>query len=289
MADLTEEEIEKAELAGMEQGYAEDAPPAPAAKVVETPPPADPVDVEPPKAAAAPPPVEYARVKKQEWDNLRAAAGKVANLESQIAKLAGNAPNAEKIAEQVIAAVQSRTAAGLNVELSDEDFAELAADFPELAKTTRTIMERAFKKAQIKGTGEPQAVEDFDARLEKAMTAREMRTLETTYPDWSDIVGRPPADGDPISESNPFRQWLAKQSAAYQKAVNETQSPADVQLAISHFKTSQDRPATAQPARAASRRAIIESNVQPDGDGSAPPPARRQSEEEAFAEGYRTG
>jgi hypothetical protein len=118
-------------------------PPAPAEKVVEE------VTAEPakPAAIAAPAPVpekpQYIRLTKQEWDNTKAAAGKVSSLESQVARLAGNVPSAEKMVQQVVdkvlESVRSQTPAGTQIDpqVLIEAFAEQEKDFPELAAQNR--------------------------------------------------------------------------------------------------------------------------------------------------------
>ena len=274
--------------------HSDDTPPAPAEKVVEVVPKVEPIVA--PAPVVVPEKPQYVRVTKQEWDNTKAATGKVKTLESQIAKLTSNAPNADKIAQQVLENLRSQTPAGLNVEISDEDFAELAADFPELAKHTRAAVEKIFKKANVKGKGPaptpatpPAAPVDVNAEVEKVLLRREHEALAKTFPDWSDIVGRPLIDGDPPPEGNSFRAWLGTQSAEYQKAVNETNSPADVRDAIASFKASQITSASPSPRsdRAAARRAVIEDAVTPRADGNPPPLNRPQTAEEAFGNAFK--
>jgi hypothetical protein len=185
--------------------------------------------------------------------------------------------------------------------MSDEDFAELAVDFPEFAKSTRAALERIFKKANVKGTGPaqvPAPVVDVDAAVEKVLLKREEVALAKTYPDWGEIVGRPPAAGAPPVEGNAFRTWLATQPAEYQKEVGETNSPAVVQAAIDKFKAAPAvAPTTASPTkspdgattRAAARRAVIQDAVTPRADGNPPPLNQPESAEEAFGKGFRTG
>lgn len=293
MAEVTPAEIEQKADAAFATGFG-DTPPAPAAKVIEQTP------AEPAKPAAAPAAVapapkpekpQYARVLQQDWDNLKAAAGKVANLESQITKLAGNTPDAERIAQTVIEKVRAQTPAGLNVEFSDEDFVELTENFPEVSTFTRAALERLFKKANVKGTGEPEPAKpetlDVNAAVEKALLDREATALAEAYPDWDVIVGRPPtADSQPVE--TPWRTWLATQPAEYQKKIGETKSPAVVQASIDKFKATQITPvAPAEPTRAAARRAVIADAVTPRADGNPPPLNAPESAEDAFGKAFK--
>lgn len=272
-----------------------DTPPAPAAKVVEAVPaePAKPDAKTDPKAAPVAPPERprYAKVLQQDWDNLKASAGKIFNLESQLAKLAGSAPNADRIAQQVLEKVRSQTPAGLTVEMSDEDFAELTADYPELAKSTRAALEKVFKKASVTGTGPatpPAQPVDVDAAVEKVLLKREQDDLNETYADWSEIVGRPAAPGGDPNLTTDFRIWLGKQSAEYQKKVGETNSPAVVKAAIGLFKASQqETPTQVKPDKAAARRGVIEDAITPRADGNPPPLNQPQSAEDAFGESFK--
>jgi len=301
MAEVNVEAEAKADAA-FATGFG-DTPPAPVEKVVaETP-------AEPAKPAAAvpaadpaPKPVkpQYARVLQQDWDNLKAAAGKVANLESQIAKLAGNAPDAERIAQQVIEKVRGQTPAGLNVEFSDEDFAELAEYAPELAGLTRTTLEKLFKKANVKGTGpaeaepakpaDPASPDAIKKAIADAFSQREQEALAKAHPNWSDDVGRPKEDGLPNAAGKPFRDWLATQPADYQKEVGETDSWPVVHAALDKFKASQKpaaTPASAQPDKAAARRAVIADAETPRAEGNPPPLNQPESAEDAFGKAFK--
>lgn len=297
MAEVNTAEVEATVNAAFGAGFG-DTPPAPPEKVVEE---AKPEPVKPEAAAPAPVPEkpQYIRLTKQDWDNTKAAAGKVSSLESQVAKLMGAMPKAEQIVQQVIEKVQSQTPAGSPIKLTKEDLAELSEDFPELSEKILAGLGRAFERASAKGTGDPTPTPaqspaqpvDMDAAFEKWQLGREAKALEKAYPDWSDIVGRPPMPGDPVPEGNPFRAWLATQPAAYQEEVGQTESPAVVQAAIEKFKASQTQSTAATPAKpdkAAARRAVIEDAVTPRAEGNPPPLNQPQTAEEAFASAFKT-
>lgn len=77
---------------------------------------------------------------------------------------------------------------------------------------------------------------DIVAEVEKVLIDREMQALDKAYPTWREIVGAVDMQaGEKPPEGNPFRQWLAAQSAEYQKEINGTNSPAVVQGAIERF------------------------------------------------------
>lgn len=295
MAEVNTADAEQKAEASFGEGFGV-TPPVETAKVVEQTP-AEPV-AEPP-AAPAPAPVpekpKYARVLQSDFDNLKAAAGKVASLESQVARMNQTLGDTAQLEQRIVEKVKSLTPAGLTVDLSDEDFADLAAEFPELAKHTRSTLERVFKKAGVRGTGPTESPsikeEDFDKGIDKALQRREAAALVKAYPEWSTIVGQVDlSKGEKPSETNEFRQWLGRQSAEYQKEINDTDSPAEVRSAIDKFmasKTAAPTP-TAKPDRGAVRRAIVEDAVTPRTDGGSPPMrSPPPSADEAFEQGFK--
>lgn len=260
-------------------------PPVETVKVVN-----EPVAVEPPVVAPAPAPEKprYAKVLQSDYDNLRAVAGKVPSLESAVVKLTNAVGNTAQLEQRIFEKVQSQTPAGLNVEMSDEDFAELAADFPELAKHTRATLERVLKKAGVRGTGTaptPQLRdEDVEKGVERALQKREAAALVRAYSNWATIVGQVDmSKGEKPDPNNEFRLWLDQQPAAYQKEIADTDSPAEVRSAIDKFMASKTAPATqVKPDRAAARRAVMEDAVTPRADGSPPMLHQPMTAEEAF-------
>ncbi len=296
MAEVNTAEVEATVDAAFLGAGLGDTPPAPAAKVVdESPPePAKP-DVVAPAPVVVPEKPQYVRLTKQEWDNTKAAAGKVSSLESQVAKLVGSIPKAEQIAQQVLEKVQAQTPAGSPIKLTKEDLAELSEDFPELSEKILAGFGRAFERANVKGTGTadaaPSPAPPVDAKEVAKQVRLEMESddLAESYPDWADIVGKPAESGGaPRIEGNAFRTWLAAQPAEYQKAISESLSPAVVRKAIDKFKA-ETKPASPLPTpdRAAARRAVIEDAVTPRADGNPPPLNPPQTAEEAFGKGFK--
>lgn len=288
MAEVNTAEVEAKAEAAFGMGF-DDTPPVIPAKVVEktAPDPAKPV------AVASVPKPEYIRVTKQERDNDKAAIGKIAVLESALAKLTGSIPKADQIVQQAIEKVRAETPAGMTVEITDEDFAEMAADFPELAKTSRAALEKIFKKANVRGTAsDPDAINKaVDARLkarDDATTAatreKEMTGLLEVYPDWGKIVGQPIAMGTTTPVETDWRKWAATND----KSALTTDSPAEVHASIAKFMASQTKPNSAPaPDRAAARRAVIADAVTPRAEGGTPPITQRESAEDAFGKAFK--
>lgn len=291
MAEANTAEVE----AQVNAAFLGEAPPTttPAAtpEVEEDKPEAAPAEAAATPSATVPPKPEYVRLTKQDWDNAKAAVGKVASLESQVAKLTGSTPSVDAIAAKVLETVRAQTPAGLDIEISDDDFAEMMQDFPELAGQTRAGLQRVLKK--LKGTGAPSSPAqpvDIEAITSKVRLSIEADALVETHPDWEAIVGRPPkdrpADWKP-DPNNPFRKWLAAQPADYQEKVNNARSPAVVKSAIDKFKA-EPAPA-AGSSRADARRDVIKDAVTPKTDGSPPPTRKQLSADEAFDQGFKAG
>lgn len=263
-----------------------EAKPVEPPKTEETKPEAKP---EPKKAAEQKPKEEYVRLSKTELESLKASAGRVPELEKKIETAFGKfGPLTQMINE-----LKAATPKGQAVELPADVVSELEAEFPELAGGVKAALTKALKG--LIGTGKSDvAPEDvLKNRFEEYATKRAIEDLEEAHPDWRKIVGEVDASGK-ANPAHPFRAWLAKQPQAYQDKINNTQNPTVIGNAISKFQASQRAAATPAPVKkpvvptkkVLLRKKRFQGSVTPKGLG-APPPAQRQSEEDAFAEGFR--
>lgn len=80
----------------------------------------------------------------------------------------------------------------------------------------------------------PQPAKPSALDTKNQQLAIELNNLNNVYPNWRIIVGAPDKDEKPKSKV-PFRKWLARQPESYQAMVNNTESPAQVELAITDF------------------------------------------------------
>lgn len=255
-----------------------------------------PVAAAEPAPAPAPEKPKYARVLQSDFDNLKAAAGKVASLESQVAKLTGTVANQAQLEQRIVEKIraQTQTPAGLAVDMTDEDWAELTDAVPEIAKLTRTTLERVFKKAGVRGAAGAAEVpsfkdEDLDKALDRREAKREQDAFVKAYPEWEKIVNRVDVSkGERPDETNEFRRWLTQKGAEYQQRIAGTNSYADLHAAVDEFMASKTAPAPAtKPDRGAVRRAIMEDAVAPRTDGAPPPMRPPPSADDAFTEGFK--
>lgn len=282
-AEVTEQTDEEAEK-NFSAGFGEDAPPAaaatpsPAAETTE----ASTVDAraqEEPPAEPAPAEPKYAQLTEDDVAILKAAAAETASLKQQLSKAFGTMGNMQQLINQV----RSQTPAGAAVEITDEDFAELQEDFPELAGHTRAALERILKRANLKGTGEQPATPVVDPETVRTTAAEIVHQqgiddLNDLHPGWQAIVVSPE-----------YREWLGKQPQDYQTLLHSTYSATITGRSIDRFLAAKPKPANPQtPARQPSaRRAAIEAAVQPRGTGTPPAP-RQPTAEENFNAGFNS-
>ena len=282
------EQTEEQAAASFAAGFSEDAPQAPAA----TPPPAaateaQPVQEDPP--AETPPEPKYVQITEEQLARLVASADETDKIKQQLPKAFGTIGNMQ----QVITQLRSQTPAGAAVEINDDDFAELKADFPELAGHTRAALERILKRTNLTGTGQP-ATPAFDPEevrktASEIVHAQGLDDLNDLHPGWQDIVGKPD-DAD-----NDYRKWLATQPETYQNLIRSTYSATITSRSIDRFKAAQaaakPKPAAARPQTPASpdaaRRDRLREAVQPRGNGTPPAP-HTPTPQDHFNEGFNS-
>lgn len=239
--------------------------------------------------------VEYVQLPKKDYERMMAATAAAETMEAQFNKVFGTIGN---VKNELLQKLQASAPAGAAVEITDDDFAELKEDFPELAGHTRAALERILKRVGVKGTGE--ATQTFDPKtLEPVVDARthalQLEELDDMRPGWRDIVGDPKTK--PEDAAKPFRVWLAAQPKEYQDKISNTQSAAITARAIDKFEadqkkaaekpTAQSDPKPASP-QTAIRKDRIEAAVAPRGTGVAPA-KKPLTEEDHFQAGFSGG
>lgn len=224
---------------------------------------------------------EYVQLTKEERDRLLAVIDKTTEFGTKLDRALGTFGNVQDVVKKL----QAATPAGVNVELTDEDFAELEADYPGLAGQIKVALQKSF--GRLKGTApavvETKAPEKSIAELIKEdRDAQQIEALDEAYPEWRETVGK---FGD---DKNAFRIWLATQPADYQKRINNTRSALTIGGAIDKFIASKKAPAPAQAktpdGKVTARTDRIAGAVQPKGDGRPPP--RRDNSDDEFEAGF---
>jgi hypothetical protein len=268
VVEQTEEQIAAANAA-FADGFDSDAPPA-----KETPPPAVATEAPAPVQEPRAPTPRYVRLTEDELQRLKNAADETANLKQQLSRAFGTLGNMQQVLNQV----RSQTPAGAAVEITEDDFAELKEDFPELAKHHRAGLERILKRANLRGTAQA-ATPVVDPEQMRAVAAtivhsEGLKDLDDLHPGWREFVGKPE------DTNNAYRRWLTTQTPEYQHLLNHTYSAAITKRSID--KCYADLAKARAPAAAArqqtpartdmARRDRIMAAVQPRGNGTPPGP-----------------
>lgn len=225
---------------------------------------------------------EYAQLTKDEIASFRAAAADVSSLRKQALSAFGSIGNLQT----AVNALKAQTPRGGKIEISKEAFAEMEKDFPELANSTRTALEKALAGVTGTGTAEPDDTR-FTTLFAQYSTARELESLVDAHPDWRTIVGAVDITKEQPDAENPFRKWLATKDATYQARVNGTESAAVISRAIRLFQNeTKTPPKAAVTPRDDARAERIRAAVQPRGDGAGASPGK--SDDDEFIAGYNS-
>lgn len=290
--DGTDEDFE----AGFGTAAAEGATatPAPQPEAVQDTPPEPlaakaPADAPPePKPEPAP---KYVQITEAELQELRQGT---AQMRQQLDKAFGQIGSLRQLSERAQAAIaeraQAATPPGQKVELSAEDFGELAQEYPELAKLTLNGLNKAMEK--MRGTGsDPKALEDLvsqrlDTVRQESKTESTETLLNAVLPGWRKEVNKPE-----------FAQWLQGQP----KEVQDMKMSADPVVAAemlrlydrhqlrSLFQPPAAPPAAAPtppPARPSARQRQLAAALPVRGEGVSPTP--QSAEDDPFEAGYRS-
>lgn len=189
--------------------------------------------------------------------------------------------------ERVIKQLQEATPQGEAVEITDDDFAELREEYPDLADLQLKGLQRIASK--LRGTGSAQMdegrIREFiaptisqasDYAVERAKAEIAEETLAETHPQWRDVIGNP-------EQPTEYRKWLATQPHEYQERVNNSYSPVVIGRSLDKFNEHQ---ASLKKKADSSRRDRFEQAVTPRGDGGHP---SHSSGDDDFDAGFRTG
>lgn len=242
-----------------------------------------------PAPAVAPqaeePKPEYVQVTAKEWDEIKAAAARTASYDQQFSKIFGTIGNVQKLLNERKTESAPAAAAPRKVEVPEAAFADMARDFPELAKQTREALQAALSGIT---NGADVDFGKIEQKIKEALvvsqSAREVEALEDIYPEWRKIVGAVDITKEQPDPENPFRKWLGTKDATYQARVNGTESAAVISRAIRLFQNETKTPAKpAVTPRSDARAERIKAAVQPRGDGAGAASGGKSDDDEFIA------
>lgn len=237
-------------------------------------------------------------VTAEQLKELLATSGSVKELTDGLKKLRDDAFGKIGGLERLIKQAEKVTDSGLDLTLTDEDFAEVDQEVPMLTKPLQKLVTKILKQAKVKvPTAETIDVtalrEQWHAEIETKMAERELnlsrsfeeRLLTDRYPEWKETVVTPE-----------FKTWLAnedKLSPGYQRTFMESWSAREIGGVLKKFNAHQadaekaktqpsptPKPKVATPSQ--SRVERLKEAIPPKASSVTPKPKGPQTEEEAF-------
>lgn len=229
----------------------------------------------------------YRQITEDDYTKLMSSAAAVDEIKATFGKQFDTAFGKIGGVERILKQFQDQTASGEQVEITEEDIAEIAEDYPELAASQLKVLQRVAGK--MRGTGsvsEDQirqvmvpSLEQFSGSvLDRAKREIATEHLDATHEGWTEVIGMPDAQGNvPPTE---YRKWLSTQSADYQSKMLNTFSPVLIGKSIDLFRESQSKLKSD-----ASRRERMADAVSPRGDGGHQ--IVTDDEDSGFNEGFK--
>ena len=261
---------------------------SPAAEETQTETPETTATAEQTEPAAEPTP-KYRQITEDEYtqlmDRLNSADSVGKRADTALGKIGG--------LERTIRELQEATPKGQAITLSEDDFEEMKADFPDIAKMTVAGFNRAL--AKIRGTGpatSAQPAQSFDPKQIDAMFSERLGTEITKVRQ----EVRQEAAMDVVDSFNPnwrqtvntqeWKDWVMAQPEAERQVILNSWRPSEVLSALTkfndHITAAAKKPAPKPKADPKPNR--FASNVAPKSTGGMTP---AQPDEDDFDVGYK--
>jgi hypothetical protein len=228
---------------------------------------------------------KYARITEDELKDLRAKATAIDEIKADNKRQFDSAFGKLGGMQQVLDRLQSSTQAGQQIEVSEEDFDELRAEFPELAALHVKGLNKALSRTRGTGAALDETKFDqlFQQRLSPVLENTQVQIelavgstlLARDHRDWREVVGK-------LGDKNEFRTWLDTQTPEYRQQINVTRDPSTVGEALTKFKEAKE---AGKKQATNTRQRQLEAAITPRGTGGhAPGP----TEEDEFDAGFRS-
>jgi hypothetical protein len=225
------------------------------------------------------------QVPEDEYRKLLDGVARIEGIEASLEKQFGTAFGKIGGIERVIDQLKSSAPAGGKIELSEEVVADLAAEFPEMAKLQFKTLQKLVDTINTstitpapQDAAQPSAPvideEAIERRVRRAITEE---TLNEFDEKWKETIGLPDDKG--VIPDTPFRQWLVKQPKEYQTRVRSTYSATVLTDALTKFRAAQTK--------AQGRREVLDAAVEVTGSGGQAPNAAA-SDDDDFNSGFKS-
>jgi hypothetical protein len=230
----------------------------------------------------AEPAPEYVQLTRQQFDELQSRTAKFEELSVKQQQALDKAFGKLGVVEQDL---RTRATAPVTGEISDEDFAELKALDPDIARMVSEGLKNASQKLRLQVPEiDPAPIEDLiekrvSERLQKHAIDTGVKQLNRMHPGWQDLV----QDEQGVVKPD-FVAWLDKQDEGFRADVLAFDMSATAD-AITKFK---EHAAAAQAAanKSTTRTNRLDEAVNPRGTGG--PAKSGTSDTDEFYAGYGT-
>lgn len=239
-----------------------------------------------PAATPAPPAPKpkHVKVTQEQWDQVSAAARLVPQLQQKLdrdvyGRLGG-------LQESI-----ARLTQGGRVEITDDDFKDLQAEFPDAAPHIRKLMENLLNKTRVLPAMAPAPQPQQQGQQRELTHDEEVRVAEDRLEQMKYVTSIHP-DWEQIKVSDAFKGWVAGLDDAHRNRLMNAWDGDYIERQITRFKRAQARAAAPSPSPAPAnpqadlRRQRMAGAINPRGDGGGMTISRDQAEDE-FASGYK--
>lgn len=224
------------------------------------------------QAETEPPAPEFVQLTKQQFDDMQSRLNEIDDLKKAYAKTSGNLGSLN----QVIERIQANTPKGHAVEFTEDDVADLTAEFgEELGAAQLKVLKKISSK--LHGTGSQFDPSELEARMQsklmEALSKKDDEQRESGRETLSEIH----PDLPEIELSDDFIKWKEALPIEDRIELNNSMSVRYVAGKIAEYKTflkekqnqaaNTEKQSAEKEAKAESRRAIVSAAVQPKGDG----------------------
>ena len=227
---------------------------------------------------------KYVQVTEDELQRLRSAATAIDEIKAESKRQFDAAFGKIGGMQQLLDQLKSQTPSGQAVALTEEDFADLKEQWPELADLTLKGFNKVLDK--LKGTGAPTATIDVDKLVAERLAPEIDRVRQEYRTEITDLRLRAHhKDWKTVLNSQDFLAWEKTLPQEEQQKFLTSSDPEYVAEMITKFKTAQQAAAD-KAKKNSTRQELIEASVAPRGTGGhAPAP----SEDDEFDAGFRAG
>lgn len=252
-----------------------------------------PETTEPTEPVAAPEP-EFVQLTKAEREELLSSVAQVKEIKGALEKQFGTAFGKIGGIERTIRELQEATPKGQALSLSEDDFEEMKADFPDIAKMTVAGFNRAL--AKIKGTGpaagSATSLPAFDPKQIDAMVSERLGTeitkvrQEVRQEAAMDVVDSFNPNWRKTVQTQEWKDWVMAQPDEERQTILNSWRPSEVLSALTkfneHITAAAKKPAPKPKADPKPNR--FASNVAPKSVGGVSP---AQPDEDDFDVGFK--